>query len=301
VTQIVLTALVVANAIAFGVIGHRLKRDDAPYVQGVIAACLIALIWVPPTPRTFIVGVLIMMLIWEIGWVGVGIVGGMLLAAGIWLPGGVSVFVLGFIVLIGAVGIRQTRAHLRRIARAADLQNGQVDTEVELTGCARAVAPTVDPVDGKPCAMWEVASEKGTRTSPAMIELRGERGSAIVNPSTVTFEWRRAGRSLDADKVTAVTAATGLEVGDGKWMLLRVLPDGAECYVIGKPVWRMGPPGTGGMYRDSPVLPTFDASSAVFTDRSETALRRDHAWSLAVWSGWSAICAAIAVVQTTGL
>ena len=301
--EVVLTALVLVNAIACGVVGRRMKHEDAPYLQGIIAGLLVALIWVPPVPRTLVTGALCILLIWDAGTVAVAVMTAIFVAAGLWLPGGVSVLVLAIVVIAGISAIRSTRAHLRRIARAADLRSGeQVDTEIELTGHARAVGPTVDPVDGQPCALWVLSSRKGSRTSDRVVELRAEHGSAIINPGTVTIQWSAVSRVVPADKVAAVTAATGLDAGEPAMMTLRVLPEGTECYVVGKPEWRIAPPGTtSGMYRDSPLLPTFDTAGAIFTDRSEQQLRRDYLWSILSWSTWSAVCAAIAVVQLTGL
>jgi hypothetical protein len=302
-SSLVLSAVVVVAAVVLGIVGHRSKREDAAFTGGLIAVLLGALIWVPESLRTLVVGVVLVMIIWDLGVTTVVIVGGILAAAGFWLPGGISVLVLGIMAIVGLFAVRTARAHVRRIERAADIHSGEVvDVDIELTGRARAATPITDPVDDKPCALWQVMTDKGIFTSEALIELRGDRGSAIVDPSTVDILWRRESRAIDHEKAATVGSARDIAIGEPGtgWMTLRVLPDDTECYVIGKPEWKLAPPGTGGLYRDSPLLPTFASKSSTFTDRSEAQLRLDYAWSIATWSTWGAVCAAIAAVQIAG-
>jgi hypothetical protein len=112
------------------------------------------------------------------------------------------------------------------------------------------------------------------------------------------MQFSRPAKQVTGDEAARAGELLKLELDDAG-LQLYVLPEGADCYVVGQPQWTAAPANVG-MYRDGNVLPTFgtiDFDPALFVDRSEAQLRSDHAWAIASWSTWSALCAAIAVIQ----
>lgn len=300
--ELILTGVLVVCTVGLVVIAPRLKRDpDTRFELIAIALGFVILIWAPSYVRSLIVGGFAVFAVLGLGLGPVVTMLGLVIVTAVFLPGGVSVLLFAILAGIGVTEVRSSRRHLRRIARAATLvANQPVDEEVEVAGTAHAVSRVADPVYGAACAMWRVTGE-GTRESTALVEVRGPSGSAMVDPTTVALQWSRGPKIVRDDDARRAAEALQLELSDGTLMLY-VLPEGADCYVVGRPSWEPGPPGTG-LYRDSPVLPTFRSTPehpALFADRSEAQLRADHAWALASWLTWGALCAAIGVLQIGG-
>jgi hypothetical protein len=302
--EIVLTTVLLACTIGLEILARRMRRDpDTIYELIVLAFGLCLLIWVPAFGRSVVVGGFCVIVMFGLGLGFVLFVLGVVIATALWLPGGVSALVLGIIAIAGVSQIRAARRHLVRLSRAATLvANEPVRHEVELTGTIRAVSPTVDPVFGEPCAMWKVEA-KATRESGGLVEIRGDTGSAIIDPTSVRLEWSRSAKIVDGDDAKKAAEALRVELHDDDKLLLYVLPEDTECYVVGTPTWEIAPANTVGLYRDAPVLPTFRSTPdqpAWFADRSEAQLRFDHAWAIVWWVTWGAVCAAIATVQLGG-
>jgi hypothetical protein len=300
VTDLVLTGAVIAGAIILGFVARYLKREpDTVWELVIIAFGLVVLIWTPAWFRSLLVGGFAVACMVSLGTGFVIVMLGIVIAAAIWLPGGVSVLLFVILAVIGINEIRSARRHLVRIARAdALVVNQPVEHEVELTGTAHAVRPTVDPVFGGPCALWRVTSTAGTRDSDSLVEIRGANGSALIEPTYLRMQFSRPAKQVTGDEAARAGELLKLELDDAG-LQLYVLPEGADCYVVGQPQWTAAPANVG-MYRDGNVLPTFgtiDFDPALFVDRSEAQLRSDHAWAIASWSTWSALCAAIAVIQ----
>lgn len=301
--ELVLTAVVALAAIAAVLLATRLAHDHTG-VQIVIAVCLVLMIWLPPGWRALIVGLLALALVSQHGGTAALVTLGLVAAAAVLVPGGVSALLLAVLALVGVHEIAAARRHLRRIARAAALVAGaRVEHDVELTGTARAVTPLLDPHRGEPCALWSLSSQHEVRhTSTTLIELRGAGGSAIVDPAAVTIEWKREGHVLEPELGRKLAAELGLALAADASVELRVLPEGAEAYVIGRPTWEHAPAGAG-LYRDAPTLPTFRSTpehGAWFADRSEAELRTDFRWAAIAWSLWGAVSLAIAIAQLAG-
>ncbi len=303
VVELILTGTLVPCVIGLQVLTRRLKRDpDTIYELLAIAVCLLLVIWAPSYVRSIAVGGF---LVFAMLGLGLGMILTMLVlvvATAIWLPGGVSMLSCGILALVGIGQIRSARAHLIRLSRATTLvTNQQVEDEVELTGAVHAVHPTVDPVFGEPCAMWRVRGE-GLRESDTMVEIRSSSGSALIDPTSVRIEWSRQPKVVSGDEAKRAAELLRVEPVKGA-LMLNVLPEGAECYVVGTPTWETAPASTIGLYRDSHLLPTFRSTPehrALFADRSEAQLRGDHAWAMASWGTWSVVCAAISVLQIGG-
>lgn len=301
--ELILSGAAVACAIGLQLVARRLKRD--PDTLGeliVIAGCFLILIWAPSYMRSLIVGGFVVFAVFGLGMGVILVMLGILIATALFLPGGVSVLLCAILAIVGVTEIRAARRHLVRISRAAQLvANEQAPGEVEITGTAYPVIPVVDPVHGKPCAMWRVTG-KGQRESDTLVEIRGASGTALVDPTTVRLEWSRSPEVVREDVAKHAAERLRFELLDGA-LMLHVLPIGAECYVVGLPSWEVAPASTVGLYRDSPMLPTFRSTPehpAWFADRSEAQLHSDHAWAMASWGSWAALCAAIAVIQLGG-
>jgi len=303
--ELILTAAVVACVIVLELISRRLEHDpDSIFGLIVIAICLGVMIWVPSYIRTLVVGGVIVFVGLDLGLAFALVLLSIAIGSGIWLPGGLSTVLLCILVIVGIGQIRSAQMHLIRLSRAATLVADEPTTqEVELTGKIRAVSPTVDPIHGKPCAMWKVTG-RGSRESETLVELRGDTGSAIIDPATVRLEWSRPPEAIRDEAATKAAEELRLELADGDVLYLQTLPEDTECYVVGVPTWEIAPANTVGLYRDAPVLPTFRSTPehpAWFADRSEAQLRADHRWALVSWAAWGTICAAIAIAQITGV
>lgn len=299
-----LAGLVIAAAVAIAVLARVLRRDgDKGIEAAIIAVCLGVLIWGSPTTRSLIVGIAAVVIAGSFGPAGMLTAAGLVALVAYVVPGGVSVVLLAILALVGVGQIRAARRHLQRLSRAATLvANEPVEHEVELTGRARAVTPIVDPIHGRPCAMWRLVAGGATRESAALVEIRGATGSAIIDPASVKIEWSRGPEVVAKEQADAALAELRLEAKDAA-ISLYVLPDDTACYVIGMPAWEIAPANTVGMYRDAPILPTFRATPehpVFFADRSETQLRGDYRWAVVVWGVWGAVCAAIAICQVGG-
>jgi hypothetical protein len=304
VVELILTAVLVVCAVGLDQVGRRLKRDpDTLYELIAIALAFVVLIWAPAYLRSLLIGGFVMFAVYELGLGVIVIMLALVVASGLFLPGGVSVLLFAIVVYFGIAEIRSSRKHLTRIARAQALvANQPVEHEVEVAGTAHAVKRIVDPVYGAACAMWRVTGQ-GTRESNELVEVRGARGSAMVDPTTVSLQWSRGPKIVRDDEAKRAAETLQLELLEGGALMLYVLPEGGDCYVVGLPVWESAPAGTVGLYRDSPMLPTFRSTPehpALFADRSETQLRADHTWALASWGTWGALCAAVAVMQLGG-
>lgn len=302
--ELILTSMLVVGAIGLELLSRRLEHDpDSIYGLIVIAFCLGLLIWVPSFARSIIVGGLAVFMMFGLNAIAGLLVLGLVIATGLWIPGGVSVVLLGILSMVGFSQIGDAREHLIRLSRAATLVANEPTTlEVELTGKIRALSPVVDPVHGKPCAMWKVIA-KGVRESDTLVELVGATGAAIIDPTTVRLEWSRSPMLIEGDAARATAEKLRLDLDDNKSLFLQILPEGTECYVVGTPSWEIAPPASSGLYRDNPVLPTFRSTPehpAWFADRSEALLRADHTWALASWVVWAGMCAAIAATQIAG-
>jgi len=300
-----LTAALVVCVAALELVGRRLRREpDNVYTLIVIAVCLGLMIWVPSWIRTLVVGAVVVFLGMESGVALAAVLLSIAIATGVWLPGGLTAVLLVILVLVGIGQVQAARRHLVRLSRAATLVANEPTTqEVELTGKIRAVTPVVDPVHGKPCAMWKLVG-RGTRESETLVELCGATGSAIIDPATVRLEWSQAPEAIRGDDAKRAAAELRLDLADHDMLFLQTLAEGTECYVVGVPAWEIAPANTVGLYRDAPVLPTFRSTPehpAWFADRSEDQLRADHRWELVSWCVWGAMCAAIATVQIAGL
>lgn len=301
--ELILTGVLVACVVCLEVVARRLKRDpDTIYELIVIALGFVVLIWAPSYVRSLIVGGFAVFAMVGLGLALILLMLGIVVATALWLPGGVSVLLLAILCFVGVTQIRDARRHLVRIARADTLvANEPVSHEVEVTGTAHATAHVVDPVHGVACAAWRVTGD-GTRESDTAIEVRGPRGSAVVDPLAVRLEWSRGPKIIRGDEAKRAAETLQLDLLDGTLMLY-VLPEGAECYVVGRPTWESAPAGTVGLYRDSPTLPTFRSTPehpAMFADRSEQQLRADHSWELTSWITWAVFAAAVAVLQIGG-
>lgn len=302
--ELILSAALLASMIGLHVVSRVKQRPpDTIYELVAIAFGLGLLIWVPPFGRSLIVGGFCVLVMFGLGF---GFVVAMLVAVGavaLWLPGGVSALLLAILAIVGVTEIRAARRHLIRLSRARSLVAGELVThEVELTGRIRAVNPTVDPVHGKPCAMWKIAAVS-ERESNGLVEIRGETGSAIIDTTSVHLDWSRGPTAIEGEDAKRVAEALRFDLDDEGVFLLYVLPEDTECYVVGTPTWELAPANTVGLYRDAPILPTFRATPdhpAMFADRSEAQLRADHAWAMISWATWGAACAAIATAQLAG-
>lgn len=301
--ELILTGALVACTIGLQLVSARLKRDpDTIFELVVIACCFLVVIWAPSYVRSIIVGGFAVIAMFGLGIGFVLVMLAIVIGTAAFLPGGVSVLLCAILAIVGFTEIRSARRHLIRISRAAELiTNQQPDGEVEITGKAYPVAPIVDPVHGAPCAIWRVSGDS-VRESDTLVEIRGPRGSALVDPTTVRLEWSRNASVVRDDEAKKAAELLRISPVEGA-LILHVLPIGAECYVVGLPTWETSPANSVGMYRDSPRLPTFRSTPehpAWFADRSEVQLHGDHAWAMAAWGTWSGLCAAIAVVQIGG-
>ena len=302
--ELALTGVVAAAMIATSIAARRLGRKDDAAMMVVIAIVFVGAIWISPTIRSIAIGSIVVVIAWSVSAL-VGVIFALVaVAAAVWLPGGVSVVLLAVVALWGQSEVRAAREHLQRLARAKTLvANDPVTAEVELTGRVRAVGGLVDPLHGKPCAHWHVYGDGGSRESSALIEIRGETGSALIDPATVRMEWSGNPEEIPESRLADVGKAVRLELGESKPLYLRMLPEGTECYVVGWPTWETSPADGVGLYRDAPVLPVFRSTPehpAFFADRTETALRLDHTFAMIAWGTWTLVCATIVVAQLAG-
>lgn len=301
-TELILTGATVACVVGLQLFARAQRRDpDTVGVLIVIAFALVVLIWAPAWLRSILIGCFVVLAVWRLG-IGVTLVMTVpTVASAIWLPGGVSVVVFAMIAGGGLIQIRDARRHLIRISRAAQLvANQPTEHEVEVTGTVHAVHPTVDPVLGGACAMWRVTA-KGRRDSETLVEIRGASGSALVDPTNLRLEWSKPATVIKGDEARLAAERLRIELSDDT-LMLDVLLESAECYVVGRPTWETAPANVG-MYRDGDVLPLFRSTPehpALFADRSETQLRSDHLWALVSWGTWASLCAVIATLQVGG-
>ncbi|MBP6629342.1 MAG: hypothetical protein KA297_07920 [Kofleriaceae bacterium] len=319
---LVASVLVVAVALGLIVARRGMGLPDGALAQLVVAAALIGLVWMPPAWAAAGVAVAT----WAVfGWA----LAALLIAAPVvvlvtqLVPGGVSVVLLGVIVLVGALVQRDHRRRLRRLAAAAQLQPGEhVAREVELTGQAFPLTPCLAPHLRTPCATWTARIGGTSYPASTYVELRAAHGSAIIDPRTVPLQWSRDPQLVRGDDARAIIGAVGAPVGADAdpSVLLHVLPVGATCYVVGVPTWALAPGGAAGLYRDSPLLPTFrqhgpdhapdpardgaapmkaaDAGPApIWADQSEEDLARASRFARLVWGAWAVVAGLIAVGQ----
>ena len=301
-TELILTGATVACMVGLLLFARAQRRDPGTEGELIVFAIGFAiLIWAPAWLRSILIGCFVVLAVWKLGPGVFIIMTAPVVASAIWLPGGVSVVLFAIIAIGGLVEIRDARRHLSRIARAAQLVAHQpTDHEVELTGTAHAVHPTQDPVRGGACAMWLVTA-KGRRDSETLVEIRGASGSALVDPTNLRLEWSKPATVIKGDEARRAAERLRIDLSDDT-LMLNVLLEGAECYVIGHPAWEAAPANVG-MYRDGNVLPLFRSTPehpALFADRSETQLRSDHLWALVSWGTWAALCSVVAVLQVGG-
>ena len=299
--ELILTGAAIACAIGMQVVARVLKRDPATvWDLVVIVLGLGILIWTPSWLRSLLIGAFGVAAVWQLGIRYVIAMIALVVPIAIWLSGGVSVVLFAILAVIGVQQVRDARRHLIRLSRARQLVVGEpVEHEVELTGAAHAVHPTVDPVDGGPCAMWELVVRGDTlRRSESLVEIRGRDGAALVDPMVVTTQWSVPKKSLVEEEAKRASLALGLTVEVGCTMA--VIREGTECYVVGYPTWTTSP--NAGTYRDGPMLPLFGAGKGapLIVDGSEVRLRSDFWWGLLSWGSWGALCAAIAILQLGG-
>lgn len=302
---LVLTGVVALVTLGLWLLSRRLELADDEHVGTVVVALSVgSMLWTPEPFRSIVVIGLAVMLGASIGGLGIVALGGLALLTAVYLPGGASVLVLGIVVGVGISETLASRRHLVRISRAQTLvANEPVPHEVELTGTVRAVRPVRDPLRDEPCALWQVQLGTERRASDELLELRGDSGSAIIDPRTIPLEWKSSPATYpEGSEAETIARRLGLELA-GRPLVLRVLREGQACYVIGRPVWEIAPAECTGLYRDQPVLPTFRTTEphpVWFCDRSEAQLRKSYTWVLASWLAWGAVCAAIAIVQLGG-
>lgn len=304
-TQLGLTGLILFVAVALAWIGQRFSQKS-PVLNAVLAAFgLLLLVWIPREALNYLlIGLGGIFFGSALGGFWAGLIGAGVILLFTWILGGSSIFLLGLLALVCGVEMKDAIRHLRRLSRAEKMQPGKIPSgEVGMGGRVYLLGASDSPLPGASHAVWHVKFGDTTRQSRALLEVRGEHGSALVDPSGASLDLTEKELSLEGEEAQKVVAALDLSSSpkeDCESGMLHWVEEGAEVYVMGLPTWEVSPQGVARGYRESPMLPVFRAKEGCrvyLADRSAEAVRQDSLYTIFAWAGWGVVCVIIALAQ----
>ncbi len=331
--QVVLSAALLAVAVAMWLRGRSLAREDARLESVLYVLGFALLIWLPQLWLDAAVSLLLaifslflsesvlLKLIWA------GSLGGGCFALARVIRGGAAVMLLAVAVFAIAVITPGVVRHLRRLARARRLDPRSAAGEVEIGGKAVGDVPPPGGLEGPLAAWCTLDPARGVVARPALLPLQTEIGTVLVDLATAQLDLsptrtkvlrgaeavairgaptrtrgdaeESAGSGADAEAATATQPATGAaEGGEAEpTCLVGGLEPGCEVHVTGVPVWEPDPTGA---YRPAGPVPVFRGSEAQpvkLIDRSEDEERARTRWKVARLIGWGLVCVAVGVLR----
>lgn len=296
--------MVIGCALAFGVIGVRLRRDDVGFFVLLLVVTLLPAVWIPRFWRDIVICGGIAALLWAVGtsfWDRLGWSAGVgvplyLLS---WIvPGGASVISTG-LTLVGVwVSGRGSYQRLLRLRRATALDpNVQSDALVEIGGTvlpARLQA-SLPNVDLSRAGGFRLLGKPEKLSQPEHVELTTPAGLVLVHLASV--ELRDVRLAVPGQEHEAQWR-TELGLDESMHPMLEIVDADEPAYVIGTPTWARA--SEGGGYRNTKMVPVFGKGSTLHQLSASEVDARTR-WNLVLAVGFSIAAGAVGVAQALGL
>lgn len=300
-----ITIAAVVVAVALALIGRKLSRKDTLFAALAPLVGLLLLVWIPRDWRDTSLSVLVFVFgLASAGfWSGI-ILGALCYGMGQIIPGGNSVLLLVLLALALVAVFHDSISHLQRMKRAGELEPGKIASkEVALGGIVESVARQKTAAPEANAAAWKVKFNSEERASKSTLLIKGASFNAIFECDGAQLDLTQNYRQVKGEElrsmVTSYQLKTEEPLKEDDYGELWWLPEGAEAYVMGVPLWESRPEASD-QYRGDLMLPVFrsqEGSVVYLADRSQNEVRLGALWDMWLYSGWGLVCAAIAVTQ----